>query len=251
MGPVLDQSLVSFRAFAARHDYDVVVGSGLTDPIRSPAWSKVQLITRLLESYHLVLWVDADAIILDQSEDPARVMDADVFQAMVKHRWLDFEQPCTGVWLLRSEERTRDFLDALWAYDGPYRLEHPWEQAALMLLLGYESVVPGRLGQPSRWWEGTQWLDLEWDRIPIIEPGRPLAPARIRHYAAVPNRVRRKQMQSDHHEIAAASTKGARRWWHRAVAAVGRARWRLVYAPEVAKKVESAASRLRRGSSSR
>ena len=233
MAPVLEQSLPTFSEFAARHGYDVVVGADPAPPGRSPAWAKVPMIRSLLDRYEAVLWIDADAIILDGSADPMEVFDPLCYQALVRHRWLHYDQPCTGVWLLRRDERALGFLDALLAYDGPYRTQHPWEQAAAMLLLGYESVDPGRLGTPTDWMAGTQWLDEEWDRIPILEPGRRLAPCRIRHYAAVPNTIRRSQMRADRHELAARAASGPRRHWHRAAAALGRARWRFVYAPEL------------------
>lgn len=231
MAPVLEQSLPTFMAFGKRHGYDVVVGSGREAADRAPAWAKVRLIRRLLDSYEFVLWIDADAIILDDSDDPADVLASGAFQAVVKHQWDGQEQPCTGVWLLRSGEEARRFLDALWD-DGRYLNEHPWEQAVAMLLLGYRSVAPGIMGSPTHWMAGTQWLADEWDHIPILSPGRRLGQVRIRHYAACPNPVRRSQMRNDRREIEARSATGLARVWYRTSSSLGRARWRLVYAPE-------------------
>jgi hypothetical protein len=247
LGPVLDQSLRTFRRFGARHGYDVVVGAGTEAGGRAPAWAKIPLIRRLLDVYAVVLWVDADAIILDDSVDPLTVVAPGSYQALVKHRWMGQEQPCTGVWLLRSTDRAKALLDALWA-DDRYAHEHPWEQAALMALLGYESIAPGIPGRPTCWTQGTQWLDGEWDEIPILTPGRELGPCRIRHYAANPNAVRRNQMRSDLHQIAAREGSGIGAAWHGALAGAGRARWRLVYATELPARARAMTRfRLRRG----
>src|SRR3990167_8024976 len=70
-----------FRDFAQRHGYDFVVGEKLTD--RPPAWNKVYLILEMLAKYSDVLWLDADLVIVDPSQDlpvkPSATM------AMVRH----------------------------------------------------------------------------------------------------------------------------------------------------------------------
>jgi len=247
MGPVLDQSLYTFRSFADRHGYDVVVGAGDEAEGRAPAWAKVPLIRRLLDAYRLVLWIDADAIIVDDSEDPASFLAADSYQALVKHSWMGQEQPCTGVWLLRGNGRAKAFLDLIWE-DDRYVQVHPWEQGSAMLALGYQSVSPGVMGTPTQWMDGTQWLDGEWDHIPILAEARQLGDCRIRHYAAVPNAIRESQMRSDRHAIAARATKGPARSWHVLLAGAGRWRWRFIYAPERMLRLRRLVSPSRSGS---
>ena len=83
MQPVLNQSLHTFRRFGERHGYDVVVGGEEAIADRAPAWSKIVLLRRLLESYDYVLWIDADAIILDDSVDPADLFGVEHYQALV------------------------------------------------------------------------------------------------------------------------------------------------------------------------
>ena len=165
MGPVLDQSLHTFRQFGERHGYDVVVGGEEAIDDRAPAWNKVLLLRNLLEDYDYVLWVDADAIILDDSVDPASLLGEDDYQALVRYRWNDEECACTGVWLLRSVDRAKDFLDAVWTGGEGYLRLHPWEQAAAMRLLGY-SVDPDRFVAATEWTRGCLWLESEWDTIP-------------------------------------------------------------------------------------
>jgi hypothetical protein len=215
MRPVLDESLPTFRRFGERHGYDVVVGREEAIEDRAPAWSKVVLLRRLLEHYDYVLWVDADAIILDDSLDPVSLLAEGDYQALVRYRWHDEEGACTGVWLLRNVERAIAFLDAVWEGGDGYLQLHPWEQAAAMRLLGY-NVDPDRFVATTEWTDGTLWLGNEWDTIPAFTLERRLMPCRIRHYARESNGVRRRQMRTDRHAIDAVTAKSppARAWLH-------------------------------------
>ncbi len=181
MRPVLDQSLHTFRRFGERHGYDVVVGGEEAIEDRAPAWNKVLLLRSLLESYDYVLWIDADAIILDDSIDPISLLEEGHYQALVKYRWNEEESACTGVWLLRNVEKAIAFLDAVWNGGEGYLRLHPWEQAAAMRLLGY-SVDPDRFVAATEWTNGTLWLANEWDTIPAFTLKHRLVQCKIRHY---------------------------------------------------------------------
>ena len=135
-------------------------------------------------STHYVLWIDADAIILDDSVDPASLFAEEHYQALVRYRWNEEECACTGVWLLRNVEKAVAFLDAVWSSGDGYLRLHPWEQAAAMRLLGY-SVDPDRFVAATEWTNGTLWLANEWDTIPAFTPKRRLVQCKIRHYARI------------------------------------------------------------------
>ncbi len=185
MRPVLDESLHTFRRFGERHGYDVVVGGDEVIEDRAPAWGKIVLLRRLLESYDYVLWIDADAIILDDSVDPISFLAEGDYQALVRYRWNEEEGACTGVWLLRNVDKSRAFLEAVWDNGAGYLRQHPWEQAAAMRLLGY-SVDPDRFVAATEWTTGTLWLPDEWDTIPAFTFERRLVHCRIRHYRVSP-----------------------------------------------------------------
>lgn len=229
MRPVLDESLHTFRRFGERHGYDVVVGGEEAIEDRAPAWSKIVLLRRLLENYDYVLWIDADAIILDDSVDPSSLLTDGDYQALVRYCWNEEEGACTGVWLLRNVEKSIAFLDAVWNSGDGYLRLRPWEQAAAMRLLGY-SVDPDRFLAATEWTIGTLWLPDEWDTIPAFTLERRLAQCRIRHYARESNRVRRQQMRTDRHAIDAVSaTSSAARAWHQLASRAGSIRWNLGY----------------------
>ena len=229
MRPVLDQSLYTFRRFAERHDYDVVVGGDESIEDRAPAWNKVVLLRRLLQYYDYVLWIDADAIILDDSVDPVSLFEEHHYQALVRYNWNGEEAPCTGVWLLKSVHRATAFLDAVWDGGDGYLQLHPWEQAAAAKLLGYE-VDPDRFIGATEWSDGTLWLESEWDVIPAFTSQRRLVPCRIRHYAQESNAVRRRQMRTDRHMLEATDAQNAAaRTWHHFAGWAGLMRWNFGY----------------------
>jgi hypothetical protein len=229
MRAVLDESLHTFRRFGERHGYDVVVGGAEPIEDRAPAWSKVVLLRRLLENYDYVLWIDADAIILDDSVDPASLLEEGHYQALVRYRWNEEQCACTGVWLLKNVEKAVAFLDAVWNGGDGYLRLHPWEQAAAMRLLGY-SVDPDRFIAPTEWTNGTLWLGNEWDTIPAFTLKRRLVQCKIRHYARESNHVRRRQMRTDRHAIDAVTATGsAARTWHYLASRAGLMRWNLGY----------------------
>lgn len=192
MGAVLEQALRTFRPYAELHGYDLHIGDGESGG-RPPAWGKVLLLQDLLERYDEVLWLDADLVILDASEDIASLVDRDSFQALVE-QISDHKGVNCGVWFLRSCERTKSFLASVWAMTQ-YIDDPSWENGAVLDLLGYD--LHGRASrQPSPWVSGTQTLPQEWNML-VFEHGIRADPARVRHYAATTNDRRERWMRAD------------------------------------------------------
>jgi hypothetical protein len=179
MRPVLDVALESFRPYAQKHDYDLIVGSGQSDG-RPPSWAKVLLVRRLLDSYDEVLWLDSDMVVVDDSIDLATLVPQDAFQAMVAVREHDGGiMPNAGLWFLRSCATTREFLGAVWERDNSDK-DALWENLAILQLLGYTTTRPFRLNEPTMWAAGTHLLPGEWNQ-PMMDARR--APgARILHF---------------------------------------------------------------------
>jgi glycosyl transferase family (putative galactosyltransferase) len=192
MEPVLCQALRTFVPYAQRHGYEIRIGSGESDG-RPAAWSKVLLLQRLLAEYDEVLWLDADLVILDQSEDLAASVPPASYQALVETRYEDQAWVNSGVWYLRSDERTARFLQAVW--DSTEHIDHPWwENAPILELLGYD-LDPRVPRRPTPWSEGTTILPEEWNRQMDTFDLR--AKARIRHYAATSNTRREQWIRTD------------------------------------------------------
>lgn len=188
---LLERTLPTFRSYAARHEYDVVVGNGHAETDRNSAWAKVPLLRDLLRRYEVVFWVDADAIILDGTRDVADELDPETFQGFVFHP----SGPNTGVWLLRAGDRSQRFLEAVWNAD--LRDDHLgwWENSAVLKTLGYGLEWPPKKERQTEWDAYTVALERSWNVITIWDDG--WRQARIHHLAGERPLVRRMSLESD------------------------------------------------------
>jgi hypothetical protein len=161
------------------------------------------MLREAVDAYDLVLWIDADAVIVDGGEDVAGALDREL--GLVQHRNGDVAVPNTGVIVLRGGAFARELLDRMWA--AKRYVDHPWwENAALLDLLGYDlpSALeprwrrigrrsrPLRLARPSRFLDGTRFLPLEWNSGYLDRAERP----RIVHCLGVPVEQRLRDMRA-------------------------------------------------------
>jgi hypothetical protein len=208
---LLEISRPTFAAYAERHGYELIASTE-GDPGRPPAWAKVPMLQEALGSYELVLWIDADAVIVDGTRDIADEVDPDRFLGLVRHG--ERQVPNTGVMVWRAGDRAAELLDRVWA--ARRFVHHPWwENAALLDALGYDlpgALEPGLRGRgqrlaarvtgreprrfgrarPSPFAEGTQFLPLEWNSVYLHPADRP----RIVHCLGVPVEQRVRDMRA-------------------------------------------------------
>jgi hypothetical protein len=192
----------TFAAYAKRHGYELIT-STFSDPGRPPAWSKVTMLRDALGSYESVLWIDADAVIVDGASDIAAELEPDRFLGLVRHG--EQQVPNTGVMVWRAGERALDLLDRTW--NAKRFIRHPWwENAALLDALGYDlpgALEPGlrgrlrrrrpfRLARPSPLMAGVQFLPLEWNSVYLDRAATP----RIVHCVGVPVEQRARDMRA-------------------------------------------------------
>lgn len=241
-GPAVDLlkiSLPTFRNYAERHGYDVIVGD---EPCERPAsWCKVPLLQRLLTTHEFVLWIDADAIIVDPAVDIESVVPTSAFQAFATYSGEPHAGPAPnlGVWALRTGSRTQEFLAAIWRQED--LIDHPfWEQAALMRLMGWLIESPFVKQRESEWDDGTFYLEQEWNWIPEQD----YAATRIRHRAGWPHSLRKLDMRTD-----AAKLNGQlpRYWLGQFERRVLRPRGIRVYDRQLSRTPQALRRRLRRG----
>lgn len=179
---LLEIALPGFERFAEKHSYELVVAT--PEPCeRAPSWWKVPLLVDALDAYEEALWVDADMVVVDDSDD----LDVPeiAWEALVRHRTADGQVPNCGLWLVRRP--MLPWLERIWAQTS--RLEHGWwEQAALMDFLGYTvDERPARLAEQSTLYEHTEWLDPGWNvhRNDVSDLERP----RFMHATMHPDRA--------------------------------------------------------------
>jgi hypothetical protein len=151
---------------------------------RPPAWGKVPLLLAALQSADVVAWVDADALVLDPSQDLAGEMRAGKDLYLVEHAHPSGEVTAnSGVMMLRTSRWSRRFLDRVWACED--LTDHMWwENAAIMRVLGYRiDTQPVTRGDDARLVRKVRFLDTAWNSIPhhVASPD-----PRIVHFAGLP-----------------------------------------------------------------
>ena len=200
VGPHLDLLELSeptFRAYADRHGFDVVVVRESQCPERPVSWSKVVLIRQLMARYELVVWLDVNAMILDFSRDIADelVRGADIY--MVEHRYDGQRIPNAGVVMVRSTPAADAFLGLVWEQDQ--YIDHPWwENAAILDLLGYR-LSPCNPERPSAHRGLVHFIGNEWNSIEQDPSPRPV----VRHYAGKSHEARLAGMRADRAAVTA------------------------------------------------
>jgi hypothetical protein len=153
----------------------------------------VRLISRLLDDFDLVFWIDSDAVVLRGDVDIADVLPPDANIGMVAHLTPEAEEfPNAGVFVCRRARVVRRFLADAW---GSNRFVHHkwWENAAFLELLGYAIEPPVRLLHLTPYTKELFLLPGEWNSMAVL--GHP--PGRIRHYAAMSNEERFAAMTAD------------------------------------------------------
>ncbi len=181
---LLDVARPSFEYYAETHGYELLVPDRCVLPSdRTPHWAKVALMEEALSDHDLVVWLDADTMIVDFTRDIAGdLLDTD-FQGLVLEQFAWRWNPNTGVWAMRSEQRSASFLEEVWDLGALERFIWP-DQGAVMQTLGWQLTPFPRgvkLVHPSPYLAGTGWLPPEWNWIVYQDDSR-WAP-RIKHWA--------------------------------------------------------------------
>jgi hypothetical protein len=182
----------SFRPYAARHGYELALCNETLDASRPAPWSKIALLRRLAATHDVILWLDADTVVVDRTLDIAGELEEDRFLYLVEHHTKEGRMPNSGVMLLRGGEQTIAFLDDVYAQED--LVTHRWwENAAICRLLGY-GLDPIGPGSPTPLLtQHTKLISPRWNAIPDAPVGEP----RIRHYPGYSLKVRAAFMTRD------------------------------------------------------
>jgi galactosyl transferase GMA12/MNN10 family len=187
--PLFEIARPGFEGFAARHGWTPVIETRAEARGRPPAWAKILLLADLLERFELVAWLDADALIVDGSQDLASELRRRRDFYLVQHRWHSTAgqggaeiTANAGVMMFRSGRWAQRFLAAVWAQED--LIEHRWwENAAIMRLLGYRiDPQPVQPERRTRWLRRVRYLDVAWNVTPLT----PCPSPRVCHFAGLP-----------------------------------------------------------------
>jgi hypothetical protein len=186
--------------YASRHGYDVHLLTEPIDPERPAPWSKIRAFQRLQHDYDVLVWLDADLMVVDGRVDIATELEDGRFLYLVEHRTPEGRLPNSGVMMVRTGADCAAFLEAVWAQRD--LIEHRWwENAAIARLLGYDLDPPQAVAR-TEWLRKTKLLSGRWNSIHDSPAGSP----RIRHYPGYKLRTRTAFMARD---LAVAAARGA------------------------------------------
>lgn len=178
---LLDVTGPALGRYAERFGYEFVEVRHRLDPSRPASWDKVVLLRALVREFDTVLWVDADAAVLDAAPAIEDALQPKRFMHVVEHRLAGGRVPNAGVMAFRGGRVSRAFLDRVWS--SRRFVQHKWwENAAILHLLGYRDRDGLRPVVPSAWRMGLGVLDTAWNSIPADPSPRPY----IVHVPGVP-----------------------------------------------------------------
>lgn len=196
-GDIGDYAAMTLRLYAARHGLSASVSTEVALD-RPPSWHRVKLIPQLFDQGHdYVLWLDADALFCRFDVDIHSVINGVTDLYMVRHDNPSHSTsfvPNTGVMLVRNSKWSRDLFATLWSMEA-YLNHGWWENAAMIKLMGYHSLLGDGPDEPNHaLLARIAFLSTDWNYIPsICAGGDPI----IKHYAGFSNDIRRREMPKE------------------------------------------------------
>lgn len=160
---MLAANLPVMFAYARKHNLDLAVTR--LDGDRPASWIKVDALQRALRSYTAAVWIDADVVITNGTENIFDDLPADKWQGVVEHVTECGTVPNCGVWVCRPQ--MTPFLQK--ARARTRYINHPWwEQADMMEQMGYTFSGPNnaRHVTDTDLYQHTQFLPPTWNHHP-------------------------------------------------------------------------------------
>jgi len=121
---------------------------------RAPHWDKIILINRALTmGFELVIWLDADTLIVRPEEDWRAALPDGPPIGMCKHPTPFGNQPWhynSGVMFIRNTDMSREFFKSVWK-TGP--VNHPWQEQIGINELSQQ--IPGSVQTLHDRWNST------------------------------------------------------------------------------------------------
>jgi hypothetical protein len=122
---------ISKQIYCEKHGYDYIDDQSVYDESRPHAWSKIKLLQKYIPRYDFVVWIDADAMIMDfdqKLEDKISLMeDRDIMVIQ------PYPRINTGVMFCRNSDFVMNFLQQIYDYDMDVT-SGDWEQDAFINL---------------------------------------------------------------------------------------------------------------------
>jgi hypothetical protein len=123
-------AVLSHKKYCAIHGYDFIDDESVYDETRPHSWSKIRLMQKYLPLYDYVVWIDADAMIINKEH---KIQDK--INAMMGNKDIMVVKPFFGINLgvifLRNSITTMKMLETIYN-ETDFILEGDWENAAFI-----------------------------------------------------------------------------------------------------------------------
>lgn len=122
--------------YCQAHGYDYIDDDTVYDNTRPIPWSKILLVQKYLSRYDYIVWIDADAMIMDNKqklEDKIALMENKDIMCLEHYQDIN-----TGVLFIKNTEYSKNFLTRLYA-KGEFINSPNWEQDAFIHMWKTES----------------------------------------------------------------------------------------------------------------
>ena len=135
-------------------DYLVVLGEVRLDwEVQHGGWAKIELVRQMLaRGYRYVVWVDADAMIVDMNTDLRDGCPEGLGMVMHNGKGTPGPHLNVGVMLMQNSERVRAFVDE-WITRYPGTTEFPW----------YEQGEAHKMAHDPLWADVVIEIDKRWN----------------------------------------------------------------------------------------
>lgn len=181
------------QAYANQWGFDFFELDKSLDSNRPISWSKLLAVSKLLEDYEFVIYLDADVMILNLDENILQELNLTADFAWRISEVNGKSSPNAGVMVFRSTERTKAMLKCAYSQEDLI-FDGWWEQASLIRVLGYNDprLDSGKneKGNPLSPINEMK-LEAKWNSI-SVEPS--VGQVNFRHFAGEPFAVKKLMM---------------------------------------------------------
>lgn len=147
------------QRYAEKHGYDLFLYHSLLDKKRPASWSKIKALEKHLNNYDWLFWVDADALIMNDSIKLESLIDTK-FNFIIAQQERSKHTNC-GVFFIRNSDWSKRLLKDIYA-QKQFINHKNWEQAAFHYLLNrnynnckkHVKIVRQRVMNSAYWREG-------------------------------------------------------------------------------------------------
>lgn len=109
---------INFQDYCDRNNYDFICSNASLDLDRPLQWSKIKILQQNLKDYEWLMWIDADAAIMNKDIKIESIIDNNYNIIIAREDCRDKIIINTGVFLIKNTEWSKNFLTSWYNLKG-------------------------------------------------------------------------------------------------------------------------------------